>query len=310
MKTSTFLLVAAAALAAASFVTPSAAQSPASKSTAPAAKATPAHARAPAPDTLARIKSTGQINVAVSRDSLPYSAINDKGELGGYSVDLCKRVIAHLAAVAGVPDLKARWTLGSAAERVAMVASGKADLDCANTTATLSRMQEVDFSSLVFIESGGIMVKDGGPIQKFADLAGRNVGVIGGTTTEARLEAVLKEKLVNAKVTRVKDGNEGIALLASGTLDAFASDKLKLVGLAVQTKDPKAFTMLPEDISLEPLAFALPRGDAAFRLEVNRALTRIYTGGEIDAIFGQWMAPLGRPSALLSAMYLLNAIPK
>lgn len=310
MKLST-LNLAAAVFAAVGFVASSAAQTPAPKTGVRAATAVAAApARAVVPDTLAKLKATGSINVAVSRDSLPFSAINDKGELGGYSVDLCKRVIAHLAIAAGVPELKAHWILGSVAERVAMVASGKADLDCANTTATQTRMQEVDFSSLVFIDSGGVMVKEGGPIQKFGDLAGRNVGVIAGTTTEVRLDALLEERKVAAKVTRVKDGNEGVALLVSGVLDAFASDKLKLAGLALQTKDPQALTLLPEDVSLEPLAFALPRGDSAFRLEVNRALTKIYVGGEVDPIFGKWLSPLGRPSALLAAMYLLNSIPK
>jgi ABC-type amino acid transport substrate-binding protein len=58
------------------------------------------------------------------------------------------------------------------------------------------------------------------------------------------------------------------------------------------------------------LAFALPRGDSALRLEVNRALTQVYAGGEIEPIFRQWLGPLGRPSALLAAMFLLNAIPQ
>ena len=50
---------------------------------------------------------------------------------------------------------------------------------------------------------------------------------------------MLQQQLVNAKVTRVKDGNEGVAMLESGSLDAFASDKIKLIGLAVQAKDPE-----------------------------------------------------------------------
>ena len=54
--------------------------------------------------------------------------------------------------------------------------------------------------------------------------------------------------------------------------------------------------MLPDDLSIEPLAFALPRGDSSFRLEVNRALTQVYVGGEIEAIFNQWLGALGRPS--------------
>jgi len=236
--------------------------------------------------------------------------VDNKGEPAGYSIDLCKRVIAQVGNATGVPDLKVNWLVGTVAERIAMVASGKADLDCANTTATLTRMQDVDFSSLIFLESGGLLVKDASQIQKLADLAGKNIGVIAGTTTETRLDALLRERLVNAKVTRLKDGNEGVAMLESGSLDAFAGDKIKLVGLAVQAKDPKALAIVPEDLSIEPLAFAVPRGDSAFRLEVNRALTKVYVSGEIDAIFKAWLGPVGRPSALLAAMFLLNAIPQ
>ena len=68
--------------------------------------------------------------------------------------------------------------------------------------------------------------------------------------------------------------------------------------------------MLAEDLSFEPYALMLPRNDSAFRLEVNRALTQVYLSGEIDQIFSKWLGPLGRPSGLLAAMYLLNAIPE
>ena len=266
--------------------------------------------RPSATDTLGKLKKTSQINVAVSADSFPMSFIKDKSDPIGYSIDLCKRVIAQLGRAAGVPDLKITWVPGTVAERIAMVKSGKADIDCANTTATLSRMNDVDFSSLIFIETGGLLVKDGGPIHQFSDLSGRTIGVISGTTTETRLDALLKQKLVNAKVVRVKDGNEALAQIDNGSLDAFASDKLKLVGLAVQAKNPKELAILGEDLSLEPLAFALPRGDSAFRLEVNRALTQIYAGGELEGIFTKWLGPIGRPSGMLLAMYLLYAIPQ
>ena len=314
MKRLLFALLAASALAATGFAATSIAQVPAPKAPAPKAAApkaaAPGAAVAVARDTLAKIKAAKQITVAFSGDSLPFSFVNEKNEPAGYSIDLCKRVIAQLGTAAGVSDLKVNWVVGTVAERVAMVASGKADIDCANTTATMTRMKDVDFSSLIFLESGGLLVKEGSQIQKFADLSGKNIGVIAGTTTELRLAAQLKERLVNAKVTKLKDGNEGIAMLDSGSLDAFASDKIKLVGLALQAKDPKALSMLPEDISIEPLAFALPRGDSALRLEVNRALTQVYASGEIEAIFKQWLGPVGSPSALLAAMYLLNAIPQ
>jgi ABC-type amino acid transport substrate-binding protein len=275
-----------------------------------AAQTAPSAARPAAPDTLGKIKAARQISVAFSGDSPPFSALDDKNQPAGFSIDLCKRVIAQIGRATGVPDLKVNWLVGTAAERIALVAAGKADLECANTTASLSRMATVDFSSLVFIDGGGFLIRTDSPVRRFADLSGKKIGVIGGTTTEKRLEEALRSRLVNAQITRLKDGNEGIAMLESGSLDAFASDKIKLVGLGTQAKDPNALSMLPDDLSIEPYAFALPRNDSAFRLEVNRALTQVYNSPELETIFQQWLGKLGRPSGLLAALYLLNAIPE
>lgn len=262
------------------------------------------------PDTLNRIRTAKEIRVAFSGDSLPFSHVAANGEPAGFAIDLCRRVIADIRRTLALPELQTRWILGSAAERVAMVAGGKADLDCANTTASLSRMREVDFSALVFVDSGGLMVKADAATRRLADLAGKNIGVLAGTTTEARLDALLKQTQTNARVTRLNEGGEGIAMLESGSLDAFAGDKIKLIGLAAQGKDPQALALLPEDLSYEPLAFALPRDDSAFRLEVDRALSRIYASGEIERIFDRWLGRLGRPSGLLAALYLLHVIPE
>jgi glutamate/aspartate transport system substrate-binding protein len=263
-----------------------------------------------APDTLAKIKAAKAITVAFSADSLPFSYVETNNQPAGYSIDLCKRVIAALGRVTGIPDLKVNWVVDTVPNRVAIVASGKADLECANTTQSQARLQQVDFSNLIFIDGGGFLIRADSNVNSFGDLAGKSVAVTTGTTTEKRLGAMLKDRLIDAKIVQVKDGVEGVALLESGAVAAFASDKIKLVGLAVQAKNPKALAMLSEDLSFEPYAFMLPRNDSAFRLEVNRALTQVYLSGEIDQIYAKWLGPLGRPSGLLAAMYLLNAIPE
>ena len=262
------------------------------------------------PDTLARIKAAKVINVGFSGDSLPFSFVGDGNKPAGYSIDLCQRVIASIARTIGEPDLKINWVVGTVSERLQMVASGKLDMECANTTQTLSRMKDVDFSSLIFVDGGGFLVKTDSTVNRFTDLAGKKVAVIKGTTTEQRLQQAMKSKLVNFTVVTVRDGNEGVALLESGAVDAYSSDKLKLVGLAAQVKDPNSLALLSEDLSFEPYAFAVPHGDSSFRLAVNTALTQIYAGGEIERVFGEWLGKLGRPSGLLAAMYLLNSIPE
>jgi glutamate/aspartate transport system substrate-binding protein len=263
-----------------------------------------------APDTLARIKAAKAINVAYSPDSLPFSWATSDRRPAGYSIDLCKRVIARIARTVGEPDLKVNWTPGSVVERVQMVASGKADLECGNTTQTQARLAQVDFSSLIFVDSGGFLVKTDSTIHRIADMGGKRIAVLKGTTTEARLAQQLQARLVNATLVPIGEALEGIAMLDAGTVDAYAGDKIKLIGVAAQVKDPARFSMLIEELSFEPYAFALPRNDSAFRREVNTALTQVYLSPEIEVIFEQWLGRLGRPSGLLAAMFLLNAIPE
>jgi glutamate/aspartate transport system substrate-binding protein len=263
-----------------------------------------------APNTLARIKAAKAINVAFSGDSLPFSFVAEGNKAAGYSIDLCNRVIAAIGRAVGEPNLKVNWIPGTVSERLQMVVSGKADMDCANTTMTQARLRDVDFSNLIFVDGGGFLVTTDSTANRFTDLNGKKIAVIKGTTTEQRLNSALKSRLVNAQVVQINDGNEGIALLASGGVDAYAGDKIKLIGLAAQAKQPDRFAMLMEDLSFEPYALALPRGDSAFRLEVNKALTQVYVSGDIEGIFQQWLGKLGRPSGLLAAMYLLNAIPE
>jgi ABC-type amino acid transport substrate-binding protein len=262
------------------------------------------------PGTLAKIKTAKAINVAYSADSLPFSFAGPNKEPVGYSIDLCKRVIAQIGRAVGEPNLKVNWLAGSVTERLQMVATGRADLECATTTQTQSRLASVDFSNLIFIDGGGFLVKAGAPINQITDLAGKRIAVLKGTTTESRLNDTLRVRLVNATVVPIADAMAGLAMLEAGTVDAYASDKIKLVGLAIQAKEPAKLALVAEDLSIEPYALALPRNDSALRLEVNKALTQVYLSGDIEVIFAQWLGKLGRPTGLLAAMYLLNSIPE
>ncbi len=262
------------------------------------------------PNTLGKIKAAKTINVAFADNALPFSFVGSNNEPAGYSIDLCKRVIAGIGQAVGQPNLKVNWLAGSTPERLRMIATGKADLECGNTSQTLARLASVDFSGLIFIDAGGIMIRADSSFNSMADLDGKKIAVLKGTTTEARLNAIVQKHLANARVVTVGDANEALAMLESGSADAYAGDKIKLVGLAAQAKDPAKFVMLAEEISFEPYAMALPRGDAALRLEVNRALTQVYLSDDIETIFARWLGVLGRPTPLLSAMYLLYSIPE
>jgi ABC-type amino acid transport substrate-binding protein len=107
-----------------------------------------------------------------------------------------------------------------------------------------------------------------------------------------------------------KSRDEAFAALDDGKVDAFAGDKLLLVGIAAKSKNPGSLALLADELSFEPYGIAVPRGDAAFRLAVNTGLAQVYSSGEIGEIFSRWFSALGRPPAILEIVYLLGAIPE
>lgn len=270
----------------------------------------PALAHAQALDgALRKIRDSKTITIAYRTDALPFSFRDDKGQPAGYTVELCKRVVAGIEQQLKVQGLKVNWTPATAQNRFELVQKKQADMECGSTTATLARMELVDFSNYVFVDSTGVLVRNEAGVKTFADLGGKKIGVIAGTTNERALNAVLKARLVNGSVVAVKDRDAGIASLEKGDIDAFASDKILLAGLSGKVKDPSRYTILGDDLSVEPYAIMLPRGDSALRLTVNRTLSQIYRTPQIAEIFRKWFGDSARPTELLEAMFFLGAVP-
>jgi glutamate/aspartate transport system substrate-binding protein len=68
---------------------------------------------------------------------------------------------------------------------------------------------------------------------------------------------------------------------------------------------------LPDNLSFEPYAVVLPRGDWNFRLAVNTALADLYRRGAMVSIYDKWFSQVGlQPGALLEAVFLLGALPE
>lgn len=261
------------------------------------------------PGTLKKIRDSKTITLGYRDNSVPFSFTGPDKQPDGYTVDLCKRVVASLQRQLNLPDIQVRWVQVTAESRIPAVTKGEIDLECGTTTATLGRQEQVDFSNLTFVDGGGFLIRSDTKIAGMGNLAGKKIAVTAGTTTEKQLRDVLKERLVNAEVVTVKSEIEALAALEAGRIDAYANDRIVLVGLATQAKDPKSLMLLEEDFSFEPYALMMRR-DPAFRLAVNRALSQIYRSGAIVEIYDRWFGQIGKPGVLLAAMYYLNAVPE
>jgi len=259
--------------------------------------------------TLKKIKDSNTFTLGYLTSAPPFSFPGPDKSPVGYSVDLCKQIANKIQQQLGT-NLKLSWVPVTTENRLDMVASGKVDIECGTTTATLTRQERVDFSLMTFVDGGSLLTKADFKLRAPGDLADKRIAVIPGTTTETALNKVLKAEFVTVQLVPVKNHVEGLAAVEKGSADAFASDRGILIGLAVTSKDPKAFALPAILFSYEPYGFMVRRNDAAFRLAVNRALAGLYRSGDIAQIYERWFGGLGKPSDALQMMYLLNGLPE
>jgi glutamate/aspartate transport system substrate-binding protein len=260
--------------------------------------------------TLKKINDTKTITMGYRESSFPFSFVGNDKKPAGYSVDLCTRIAASIQQQLGLAELPIKWAPVTPENRMTLVANGSVDLECGSTTNTLSRQEQVDFSYMTFVDGGSLLVSANASIDRLSDLAGKRVAVIPGTTTEKVLAEVLQKANLTVQVITVKEHAEGIAALENGTADAYASDRVILIGLAMTSKDPSKLALSDQYFSYEPYGLMLRRGDADFRLAVNRVLARLYRSGEIVQVYERWFGSFDRTSNLLQAMYLLHSLPE
>jgi glutamate/aspartate transport system substrate-binding protein len=257
---------------------------------------------------LKQIHDSGIIRLAYRSDANPFSFVAQNGKPDGYSVDLCKFIAGALGRELNKP-LSTEWVPVNSQNRFDSIAAGVADIECGSSSVSIARMAKVDFSSFTFMENTGLLVRVSSDVSTLSDLNGKRIAVIVGTTNEVALVKEIQRRHYKIEVVRVKDRSEGIAALQSGAVDSFASDKLLLIG--ARNVDGSIYKMLPENLSSEPYALALPRGDWRLRAVVNKALSQLYSSPQILEIYRKWFAALGeRPDLLRAAVYIFGTIPE
>jgi ABC-type amino acid transport substrate-binding protein len=198
-------------------------------------------------------------------------------------------------------------------DRFDRVADGTVDLECAASAVTLSRLRQVDFSAMIWIDSKTFLVKRGQSLKTLADLAGKRIAVAASTTNEKVLREVLLGQVldrgsVTTEVVVMKDHHEALEALVRGSIDAVAADRMVLAMLAREAPDPQQLALADYQFAYEPLALTLRGNDADFRFAVNYALARLYRSGEVKRIYSRWFGNLGPPPPLLDSLYDLNGL--
>jgi glutamate/aspartate transport system substrate-binding protein len=261
---------------------------------------------------LKKIKDTGTITIGHREASSPFSYLDANKQPVGYAIDLCLKIADEVRTTLQKPDIAVKYAMVNAQTRIPMVVDGSVDLECGSTTNTLARQQQVDFSATYFTTGTRLLTWKSSKTKDIEGLAGKSIAVVGGSTNEKAVKALIDAgKVKGAKLVVVKDYAEGIATLEAKKVTAFATDDIVLFGLLAKSAKKKDLEIVGRLLTYDPYGVMIRRNDADFRLAVNRALARTFRSGEATKLYAKWFGPMGVPlSPLLKAGFDLQAIPE
>ena len=229
---------------------------------------------APAAGTLAKLASTKTITLGVRRDAAPFSYLDAAGKPGGFSWALCQAIVQQLSSDLKTP-LQVKFEPVTLVESFERLGDGRIDLHCGSTANTAERAERVAFSNTFFVSR--VVAAHRAQDAKFASAReyGRT-GVLQGSTAQKLMQTYASKKastLALGALTPVPSYAEGVRLLKAGQIDTLVADELLI------PKDA-AIALRPEQLTVEPCALVMRKGDAAFVDAVDKALHKILGGAQ------------------------------
>jgi glutamate/aspartate transport system substrate-binding protein len=248
--------------------------------------------------TLKKIKDGGAITLGHRADALPFSYQDDKGNVYGYSVELCNHIVDAVKSDLKLPQLKIDWVEVTAANRFRLVKNGTVDLECGTTTNTLGREQEAAFSVTTFVVGNRFVSKKRMGIQEFADLKGLTVASLSGTTNIRQVVDLNSDQGLEMVILPASSPAEAMRLLETNQISAFFWDGVLLAGAVAAVENPRQYVISKQALSVEPYAIMMRKDDPRFKQAVDDALVSLFRSDEIKNVFDRWFASPIPPSGI------------
>ena len=233
-------------------------------------------------DQLADIKKKGQIVIGVLGTDEPNSFVDPKTrELIGYDVDLgtavakkigVKPVFKQIAVAARIPELQ----------------QGHVDLLAASLTHNKEREAQIDFSLTTFITGQKVLVKKSSNIADVPQLNGKRVLTVKGGTQEPNI----RKAVPGVEVVTFETTQQAFLALQQGKGLAYVNDESSLIDDVGKLGDRgKDYAILPTNLSIEPLALGIKKGEAGVKSVVDETLRELEKSGQAEKIFFKWYGP-------------------
>ena len=198
--------------------------------------------------------------IGMSADFAPFE-YRENGEIVGFDVDLAKKIEEQAGIILEIQDIAFAGLLPA-------LQTGKIDVILSGMSVTEDRKKAVNFTSPYFNVSQVIVVRDdNNTIINKASLAGKNIGVALGTTSDTTAENIEGINLIKYNKTY-----EAILALNTDKIDAIVLDYQQAKNFVGQNPELK---ILSEELAREEYAMAIGKKNTELLDILNDALGEI-----------------------------------
>jgi len=229
--------------------------------------------------TLEKVQSRGILNCGVSEGVPGFSNPNAEGKWAGLDSDICRAV-----AIAVLNDPNAvNFVPLASKQKILAVVTGQVDLTSRTTTWTMKRdtKEGVDFTTIVFFDGQGFMVRNAIGVKDARELDGASVCVTSGTTTELNLADFASANNLNLEAVVFEGKKEAVNAYKTGRCDALTTDASQLAAFRTTMENPSDHLILDELISKEPLSPLVAHGDNQWKDIVTWVVNGLITAEEL-----------------------------
>ena len=229
------------------------------------------------------IRARGRLIVGVDQNTFNIGYREPiSGHLEGFDIDLAREFARSLFGDPNRIDLQ----VVDAQQRESALRSGQVDLVVRTFSITCERRKKVDFSTVYFYANQRILSPIDSQIDSPAELSGKRVCALIGTTSLTRLS----ELRPRPNLIGVERWTDCLVMLQQGQIDAISTDDVVLAGLAEQ--DPSVDVVGPS-LGIEPYGVGVKKGNDDLVRYVNAALERIRRDGTWERLYTKWFSDLG-----------------
>ena len=238
-------------------------------------------------DALDDIKKSGKIRIAVDLGVPPYGMTDDKMQPTGSDIETAKLLAADWG-------LQFEHVPTTGAARIPSLQTGKADLVISTLSITPERAKVIDFSKGYAVLRTVIAAPANIALKSMADLDGKTVGTVRGTTHDTQLT---KEGPKGMKLVRYEDDATEAQAFASGQVDIFSTAELLVA--PINKKNPARQAEVKFGLYTFKLAIGVKKDEKRLVEEVDKWILANLKNGKLDAIYKKYHGN-GLPDVILN----------